>query len=61
MCPTWTEYLRFNQRTTQADAEITTRIRALHRGEGMPVVRRWIERPPDWFASVERKDTIDPP
>jgi MFS family permease len=61
MSPTWTEYQRMNQRTTQADAEITERIRALHRGNGVPTVRRWIERPPDWFASVERKDTIDPP
>jgi len=49
---TWTEYVRHNQRRTQADAVITDRIRALHAGSEPPRVRRMIERPPDWFAAV---------
>ncbi len=42
--PTWVEYIRHNQRRTQADAENTDRLRALHRGEGLPQVQRMIER-----------------
>jgi len=42
--PTWVEYIRHNQRRTQADAENTDRLRALHRGEGLPHVHRMIER-----------------
>ncbi len=43
--PTWLDYIRHNTRITQADAAITERIRALHRGTERPHVRRWIERP----------------
>jgi hypothetical protein len=42
--PTWVEYIRHNQRRTQADAENTDRLRALHRGEGPLHVHRMIER-----------------
>ena len=42
--PTWVEYVRQNQRVTQADAEIGDRVRALHRGDGPPLARRLIER-----------------
>ena len=42
--PTWVEYVRHNQRVTQADAEIGDRIRALHRGDQPPLARRLIER-----------------
>lgn len=42
--PTWVEYVRHNQRVTQADAEIGDRVRALHHGAGPPVARRLIER-----------------
>ncbi|WP_037070698.1 MFS transporter [Rhizobium sp. CF142] len=42
--PTWVEYIRHNQRRTQADAENTDRLRALHRGGGLPNVHRMIER-----------------
>ena len=42
--PTWLDYIRHNQRITQADAEISRRVQALHRGEGPPVVHRMIER-----------------
>lgn len=42
--PTWLDYIRHNTRATQADAEITERIRALHSGPERPRVRRMIER-----------------
>jgi hypothetical protein len=38
------EYIRHNQRVTQADAEIGDRLRALHYGADPPVARRLIER-----------------
>ncbi|WP_193141431.1 MULTISPECIES: MFS transporter [unclassified Meridianimarinicoccus] len=41
--PTWGEYVRHNERRTQADAEVADRLRALHRGP-KPVVHRMIER-----------------
>ena len=34
--PTWVEYVRQNQRVTQADAEIGERVRALHKGPNPP-------------------------
>lgn len=42
--PTWVEYVRHNQRRTQADAEVSDRLRALHRGQEAPRVHRMIER-----------------
>lgn len=42
--PTWVEYVRHNQRRTQADAAIGDRIRELHRGSGEIRVHRMIER-----------------
>jgi MFS family permease len=42
--PTWVEYVRQNQRATQADAEIGDRLRALHKGPNPPVVHRMVER-----------------
>ncbi len=42
--PTWTEYVRHNRRFTQDEAVIGERIRALHKGDGSPSVRRLIER-----------------
>jgi MFS family permease len=42
--PTWVEYIRHNQRVTQADAEIGDRVRALHYGVDPPLARRLIER-----------------
>jgi MFS family permease len=41
---TWVEYIRHNQRITQADAEVGDRLRALHYGTNPPVARRLIER-----------------
>ena len=43
-CATWVEYIRHNQRVTQADAEIGDRVRALHYGANAPMARRLIER-----------------
>jgi MFS family permease len=42
--PTWLDYVRYNQRVTQADARIGDRLRALHRGPEPPKVHRMIER-----------------
>ncbi len=42
--PTWGEYVRHNERRTHADAEVSDRLRALHRGPGTPQVHRMIER-----------------
>lgn len=58
--PTWVEYIRHNERRTQADAENIERLRALHRGEQLPQVHRLIERqaiPPD--SDVFYKTPID--
>jgi MFS family permease len=43
--PNWIEYVRHNRRTTHDDASVTERIRALHRGEGLPRIRRMVIRP----------------
>ena len=43
-CPTWVEYIRHNQRVTQADAKVGDRLRALHYGPNAPLARRLIER-----------------
>lgn len=60
--PTWVEYVRHSQRMTKADASISERLLALHRGPERPRVRRAIERPPSWFASDAsgKGSTIDP-
>jgi MFS family permease len=42
--PTWVEYIRHNQRRTQADAEVTRALFKLHRGPEAPKIRRMIER-----------------
>lgn len=41
---TWVDYIRHQQRRTQADAENFKRIRSLHRGTDLPRVSRKIER-----------------
>lgn len=41
---TWVEYVRHNQRRTQADADVSATLQALHRGAGAPIVHRMIER-----------------
>jgi MFS family permease len=42
--PTWLDYIRHNSRMTQNDAGVPERLRALHQGPGLPIVRRMIER-----------------
>ena len=42
--PTWVEYVRHNQRRTQADAASVDRVRRLHQGPDAPRVHRMIER-----------------
>jgi hypothetical protein len=60
--PTWTDYVRHNLRLTKADADISERIRALHTGTEPPAVRRYVERPVDWYSQVTAtpKTTIEP-
>lgn len=41
---TWDDYLRHNMRRTKADADVTDRLLALHRGSEPPRVHRMIER-----------------
>ena len=41
---TWIEYVRHNQRRTKGDAEVTDRLRKLHKGPGPIRVHRMIER-----------------
>ena len=41
---TWLDYLRHNSRLTKDDALVPEGLRALHRGEWPPQVRRMIER-----------------
>lgn len=43
--PTWLDYVRQNQRITEADREVNQRVLALHSGPDGPKVRRMIERP----------------
>ncbi|MEH6831913.1 MAG: MFS transporter [Sulfitobacter sp.] len=42
--PTWGEYVRHNERRTNADAALSDQLRQLHRGGSDPVVHRMIER-----------------
>ncbi len=60
---TWADYVRHNQRRTQADSEVWTRIRALHAGPEGPRVHRMIERqaipPHDVGDDIFQKTSID--
>ncbi|GHD98058.1 ABC transporter permease [Defluviimonas sp. 20V17] len=56
--PTWTDYVRHNERRTQADAEVYERLLALHKGPGRPRVHRMIER--QTVPSEERLRLKDP-
>jgi MFS family permease len=59
--PTWLDYVRYNQRMTNADMLIGDSIRGLHAGEQAPLVWRMIERPTDRRYPSEGlpKDMID--
>ncbi|MCK9541415.1 MAG: MFS transporter [Novosphingobium sp.] len=52
-CPTWHDYLRLRDRNTSEEMEIIEAARAFHRGEGLPPVRRMLERP---YGSVRWRD-----
>ena len=56
--PTWTDYVRHNQRRTKADAENYEQLVALHRGPNKPHVHRMIER--QTVPSEERLRLKDP-
>jgi hypothetical protein len=51
--PTWVEYVRHNQRRTQADAEVSDQILSLHKGKTKPRIHRMIER-----QTIEPNDDI---
>lgn len=44
--PSWTEHLRQRSRTTVSDRHIEEKVRAFHRGEAPPLIRRFWERIP---------------
>ena len=54
--PSWTDYLRQRHRTTIDDRAIEDRVRAFHRGDGPPAVRRLIEHREVAFAAGEHND-----
>ena len=57
---TWDDYIRHNQRRTQADAAFDDRIRALHSGGGPPRVHRMVVRPTDWSEpGLQTKTHVD--
>ena len=58
--PTWVDYVRHNQRRTQADAGIDDRVRALHSGTEPPRVHRMVVRPTDWTEpGLQTKTPVD--
>lgn len=58
--PTWDDYIRHNQRRTQADAGISDRINALHSGAEPPKVHRMVVRPTDWTEpGLQTKTPVD--
>jgi len=61
--PTWVEYIRQNQRVTQADAAIGERVLALHKGPSPPVVHRMIERQTGSLprAAAIKAQMVEPP
>jgi MFS family permease len=59
--PTWVEYVRHNQRITQADAAIGEKLWAMHQGSGRPRVHRMIERQPSWLIPDPLSSVPDNP
>ncbi|WP_425513708.1 MFS transporter [Ensifer oleiphilus] len=60
--PTWVEYVRHNQRRTQADASVGDKLTALHRGTAPPRVHRMIERQtivPTHYERYKRQVDVD--
>lgn len=61
--PTWLDYVRHNQRRTQADLEHLDRVRALHIGPEAPRVHRMIERQTGslpWLRTEGPREMADP-
>lgn len=54
--PNWTEYVRYHQRTTGADADISARVRETLQPGTKPVVHRMIERSTDWTANARGEE-----
>lgn len=52
--PTWLDYQRFHSRATHADAHVTDRLVALHRGEHPPRVRRMLV----WKGAAFRRPPV---
>ena len=52
-CPTWLDYLRQRDRLTREEQTKLDEAFAFHRGEGPPVVRRWLQRP---YGSVRWRE-----
>ena len=52
-CPTWHDYLRQRDRLTREEQTKLDEAFAFHRGEGPPVVRRWLQRP---YGSVRWRE-----
>ena len=59
--PTWVDYVRHNQRRTQADLGAFDRIAALHAGPDRPRVRRRIVRQARWTGTEPMPETADRP
>ncbi|WP_349356537.1 MFS transporter [Sphingosinicella terrae] len=61
--PNWVEYIRHNNRITEAELAATGRARELHIGPEPPHVRRMIERPTDWLPKpkVPVRGDLDTP
>lgn len=60
--PTWVEYVRHNQRRTQADAAVGDKLTALHSGAAPPRVHRMIERQtivPTHYERYKRQVNVD--
>lgn len=57
--PTWLDYVRHNERRTQADAATTVSIRALHEGPWPPAIQRLIERRTASVPSSDEQATTD--
>lgn len=57
--PTWLDYVRHNQRRTQADRANSHAIRALHGGDWPPVVHRRIERQTSLAPGMQRRQPAE--
>ncbi len=54
--PTWLEHQRRRLRLTRADQAIEERVYRLNRGSALPLVHRYLERPPTSLSALDRSD-----